>query len=237
MISELEQRLTTLGEALEVPLAPDLASAVIPRLPERPRRRARPARRVVVLALAGTILLAGVAFAVPSTRHAILRVLGLRGASVVRVSHLPPAAGVQAARLGLGQPIPPSLARHAASFRALLPGGPATVYLLHDVPGGRLSILTGGLLMIEFRGTATPFILKLVGPGTRVEHLRVNGGPALYLSAAPHELLLQQANGVIAPDRTRLAGNVLIWQQGPLLVRIEGTHSLAQALALARSLR
>jgi len=30
---------------------------------------------------------------------------------------------------------------------------------------------------------------------------------------------------------------VLIWQQGPVIVRIEGTRTLGQALALARSLQ
>jgi hypothetical protein len=30
---------------------------------------------------------------------------------------------------------------------------------------------------------------------------------------------------------------VLIWQQGPVIIRIEGTHTLRDALALARSLR
>jgi hypothetical protein len=237
MISELERRLTTLGAALEVPPVPDLATLITPRLPERSRRRGRPARRAVALALLAAVLLAGVAFAVPASRHAILRVLGLRGASIERVSHLPPAEGVQAARLGLGQPISLSRARHAASFSALLPTGPAAAYLKHDVPGGRLSFLTGHLLLIEFRGSAMPFILKLIGPGTRAQRLQVNRGPGVYLSGAPHELLFQQANGAVQADPTRLAGNVLIWQQGPLIVRIEGTHTLAQALMVARSLR
>jgi hypothetical protein len=35
----------------------------------------------------------------------------------------------------------------------------------------------------------------------------------------------------------RLAGNVLIWQQGRLTIRIEGTRTLGEARALARSLR
>jgi hypothetical protein len=35
----------------------------------------------------------------------------------------------------------------------------------------------------------------------------------------------------------RLASNVLLWQHGRLIVRIEGSRSLRDALALARSLR
>jgi hypothetical protein len=34
----------------------------------------------------------------------------------------------------------------------------------------------------------------------------------------------------------RIAGDVLVWQQGPLTLRIEGLHTLPQALALARTL-
>ena len=93
------------------------------------------------------------------------------------------------------------------------------------------------MLIIEFRGTATPFIFKVIGPGTSFKQVRVNGGPGLYLSGAPHEVLFETAIGQVQTDRVRLAGNVLVWQQGQLTIRIEGTRTLAQALALARSLR
>jgi hypothetical protein len=244
MTGELEQRLTALGAALEVPPAPDLVPAVLTRLPARPRRR-RPARRTLALALAATLLVAGAAMAAPPTRDAILRVLGLRGVKIERVPHLPtlpagPGARLPAgpgARLGLGLRIPLARARHAASFTALLPPGSPAAYLGRDVPGGRISLVSGPVLIIEFRGTATPFVFKLVGPGTKLKPVHVNGGPGVYLSGAPHEVLFEAQTGQFQTDRVRLAGNVLIWQQGPLTVRIEGTHTLAQALALARSLR
>lgn len=238
MNGELEQRLTALGAALEFPPAPDVVPAVLPRLPRRPRRRL-PARRTLSVALAATLLLAGAAMAVPPTRDAILQVLGLRGVKIERVPRLPPVpAGTRTGlRLGLGRPIPLDSARHAAGFTALLPPGSPTAYLNHDVPGGRVSLLSGRVLIIEFRGTATPFIFKVIGPGTSFKQLRVNGGPGVYLSGAPHEVLFQTATGQIETDRVRLAGNVLVWQHGPLTIRIEGTRTLAEALALARSLR
>ena len=139
--------------------------------------------------------------------------------------------------LGLGRAIPLAGARHAARFTALLPPGSPTAYLNHDLPGGRISLLSGRVLIIEFRGTATPFIFKVIGPGTSFKQLRVNGGPGVYLSGAPHEVLFETATGQVRTDRVRLAGNVLVWQQGQLTIRIEGTRTLAQALALARSLR
>ena len=53
---------------------------------------------------------------------------------------------------------------------------------------------------------------------------------------ALHELFFMEPDGSFRTDRVRLVGNVLVWQQGPLTLRIEGTHTLSRALALARSL-
>jgi hypothetical protein len=236
MTGELDQRLAALGATLEVPPAPDLVPAVLARLPARPRRR-RPARRTLAVAFAAVLLLAGAAMAAPPTRDAILRVLGLRGVRIERVPHLPALPPGPGARFGLGRRIPLARARHAASFTALLPPGSPAAYLGHDVPGGRISLMTGPVLIIEFRGTATPFVFKLIGPGTKAKLVRINGGPGVYLSGAPHEVLFQTQTGQVQTDRVRLAGNVLMWQQGPVTIRIEGTHTLAQALALAQSLR
>jgi hypothetical protein len=114
MITDLERRLIALGAALEVPPAPEVAAAAVARLPERRPRRAR-ALRPLAIVLAASLLLAGAAMAVPSTRHEILRVLGLRGVRVERVPRLPPVPAGAGARLGLGQPIPLAQARHAAA--------------------------------------------------------------------------------------------------------------------------
>jgi hypothetical protein len=194
---------------------------------------------VLAIAIAATLLLVGGAMAVPPSRDAILRAIGLRGVSIKRVPKLPPvpAGSSSPARLGLGERITLTHARHAAGFAPLLPARARAVYLAHDVPGGRISALVGPVLITEFRGTAQPFIFKLLGPGTRETQTRVNGNEGIYISGAPHEVLFQASNGTVRTDRMRLAGNVLIWQQGPLIVRIEGTHTLGQALTLARSLR
>lgn len=236
MTDELEQQLQALADRLVLPPTPNVVPAVLARLPERRTRRTRPAGRVIAVALAAALILAGAAMAVPATRHAILRVLGLRGVRIERVPRLPPLPPGGGTKLGLGRRIPLAHARHAASFTALLPAQPAAAYLDHDIPGGRVSLLVGKTLITEVRGTAIPFIFKLVGPGTQVKRLRVNGGPGVYLYGAPHAVLFQQSTGQIKTDRIRLAGNVLIWQQGPLTLRIEGTPTLHQALALAHTL-
>jgi hypothetical protein len=240
MSGELEQRLKALGSALDVPPAPNTVPAVLAGLPARRRRRSRPAGRVIAVAFAAMLLLVGVAMAVPSSRDAILRVVGLRGVSIERVPRLPPlppGATKTGARRGLGRPIPLASARHAAGFAALLPPHASGAYLGHDVPGGRISIALGRVLIVEFRGASQPIVFKTIDPGTAIEVTRVGSARGVYLSGAPHEVLYAQANGQIRTDRVRLAGNVLIWQQRGVIVRIEGTRTLAQALAIARSLR
>ena len=164
-MNELEQQLVDLGSALEIPDAPDLVAAVRDRLPSRPVRRARRPtlrvrRRSVLLGIALAVLLAGTAAAIPSVRHAVERVFGINGAVVERVPVLPSTSG---RTLHLGRRIPVSDARHAASFTALVPpSGVDAAYVANDVPGGRVSLTSGRLLVTEFRGTSRPFILKMI---------------------------------------------------------------------------
>jgi hypothetical protein len=240
-MNDLERQLVDLGSALEVPATPDLMTEVIGRLRTRPARgRGRAllqSRRGGVLALALGVMLAGTAAAVPPVRHEIERVIGLRGAVVERVPKLsPPPAGASRPS-DLGRRIPVADARHAASFRALLP--PRRVdaaYVSGDVAGGRITLVVGKLLVMEFRGQSSPYVLKIIGPSTRTRNVRVASGRGIYLDGAPHEMFFMDARGMVRTDTLRLGGNVLLWQQGPLILRIEGSSSLASALALARSL-
>jgi hypothetical protein len=194
---------------------------------------------VLAVAFASLLLLAGVAMAVPASRDAILRAIGLRGVSIKRVPRLPPIppGARTGARLNLGRPIAIARVRQAAGFDALLPPGAPTAYIGRDVPGGRVSFVLGRILITEFRGVSEPIVFKTIDPNTKMQITRVDGAQGLYLSGAPHQVLYAAADGEIRSDRVRLAGNVLIYQQHRVIVRIEGTHTLAQALTIARSLR
>jgi hypothetical protein len=228
----LERRLEALGGALEVPAAPDVIPAVLARLPARRHQNAF--RRPGALGFAVALMLAGGAMAVPETRHAILRGLGLRGVRVERVPRLP---RTPREPLPLGRRVSLVAARRAASFTAPVPAGASAAYVSRDVPGGRVSYVVGNMLVIEFRGRSTPFVMKLAGPGTLISRLRIDRQPAVYISGSPHVVLFQVRDGNVESDFVRRAGDVLIWQRGPLTIRIEGSRSLAQALALVRSLR
>jgi hypothetical protein len=239
MSAPLEQRLVALGAALESPPTPDLVAAVTARLEPRPPRRrlARPPRRALALAFALLLLGAGAAMAITPVRHAVLDLFDLRGAKVERVPRLPPTPPGPTQPLPLGRRIPVSTARHAASFRALLPPHVRAAYLGAQPTGGRITLRTGRVQLVEFRGRATPYVMKLAGPGTHLHRLRVNGGRGVFLSGAPHQVIFEDAQGQVQPDDIHLAGDVLLWEQRDLIFRIEGAHSLREALALARSLK
>ena len=92
--------------------------------------------------------------------------------------------------------------------------------------------------LTQLRGsTERELFAKIVGPGTRVDHVRVHGYPALWIHGAPHEIYFRGPNGRIESDTVRLAGNVLLWQENGVILRLEGAPSLPAALAAANSLR
>jgi hypothetical protein len=197
----------------DLPAAPDLSCAVLAALDDRPRRGRHPG-------LAGVAAVAAIVAVA-----AMLVVPALRGSTAshavpsARAALLTPLAGAE--RFALGRRIPLFEARHAAAFTTLMPPTPGGAYLGRDVPGGRVSVIAGRMLITEFRGAVLPYILSLIGPGIHAKLTWVNGRPGVYGSSVNAE----------AP------GDVLTWLQGPLTVRIEGADTLEQALALARTLR
>jgi hypothetical protein len=254
---ELERELALLGRQVQYPPTPGLAEVVADRLraggpAAAPGRRVSP-RRIAATAIASALLLAGVAAAaVPSTRNAVLDLVGLQGATVERVTTAPTAPVVT--RLDLGQPTSLAAARRSLAFRALIPsrlGEPDAVFVRQRPAGGELSLVyrpqsrlprsrfTGvGLLVGEFRGDLVPELLgKLLGPKTRLKRLTVGGHPAVWISGAPHEVFYRSPGGRIRAGTIRLAANVLLLERGRRLVRIEGRFGQQTAIAIARSLR
>ncbi|HZO08252.1 MAG TPA: hypothetical protein VFC77_02655 [Myxococcota bacterium] len=260
-MSELESRLSQLGRELDWPVAPDLASAVRERLdagerldaPARRRRRPVVFRRSLAIALAALLLLAGgVLAAAPGVRDSVLDFFGLQGATVERREELPPAPPPRPLRLGERTTL--DAARDSLGFAPLVPeaaGRPDRVYVDRSVPGGLLSLAYGpragmpeakstglGLLVSEFRGDLAPeYAGKIAGGATRVERVSVDGHRALWLEGAPHFFFYRAPDEPIREERLRIAQNVLLLEDGRMLVRFEGAFDLDRALALARSLR
>jgi hypothetical protein len=259
-MTELERQLRQLGTEVEYPPTPQLARTATQRLADESlkRRRQRPrwrplSARAALLTVALVLLLAGsVVAAVPAARNALLDLVGLRGATVERVPTLPDDVEAQLG-IGLGRPSTLESAQGSLAFQPLLPtdlGEPNGVFLNQDPPGGELSLVyatrpglprsryTGvGLLINEINGNFAPgFFGKLTPRGVRIEWLRVDGDLAIWV-AGLHQFFYKDATHTFRIGRTRLAGNTLLVQRSPVLVRIEGDFGRDRAIAIARSLR
>jgi hypothetical protein len=227
-----ERELHALARYVDFPAERDLAPAVRARLTARPERR----RRALVAALAALVLALAVAFAVPQARSAILRFLHLQGVTIERVERLPE---VKTSRpLDLGNPLTLGEARRTVHFRPLtsaLLGEPDRI----TWDGHQLWFVYGHtrLLVSQFLASGVPvYIKKVAEPGTTIIPVVVDGGRGFFLSGARHFLYLAPTR-IILDERVRLARDVLLWEHGPLTLRLEGELTLAQALRIARSFR
>jgi hypothetical protein len=260
-MTELEQKLRRSAAEVEYPPTPPISEVVTRRLQEegvtRPARLTRrpPTLRVALVATAILLLLAsGVVAAVPTARQALLDLVGFRGATIERVPSLPDDVEVRLGA-GLGEPTTLNSARPLLAFGPLLPtnlGEPNGVFLaLDDVPGGELSLTyaprpglprsryTGvGLLLNEINGNFAPgFFGKLVPRGVRIERLRVDGHYAIWIEGLHKFFFKDATTHTYRIGYTRLAGNTLLVQRGPVMVRLEGEFDLDGAIAIAQSLR
>lgn len=225
-----EQELRALAAWVELPEERDLAQAVRARLRGRPFRR-----RALVLVLAAALVAVAVAFAVPPARSAILRVFHLRGVRIEYVDRLP---NVQTTPLDLGIAIRRADAERTAGFRPLasdLLGEPDEI----SWDGSLLWYRYGRtrLLVSQFRGRERlDLVKKVVEPQTMITPVYVNGEPGYFITGGKHFLYLA-SGGVVRQELVRLGREVLLWQHGPLTLRLEGDLTLGQALKIARSFR
>jgi hypothetical protein len=240
-MAELERELLALGRALEFPPTPNLAARIGPRLDTRPEPRTWPWRRVAVVAIAAALLAIAAAFAVPSARTAILRWLGLSGVRIREVGSLPPTR--TQGPLLLGRRVSLAEARERVRYHVVVPKRaphPDTVFLSTWPPGGMVSFAYGDarkprLLMMQFEGESGPYIEKLVVMGTHVERVTIGGRRGYFLSGAPHELHFLGRDSEDETVVRRLAGNTLLWERGPLTLRLEGRMTKGEAVAIAQS--
>lgn len=240
---ELERQLRELGNALEVPAAPDLVAVVRARIGEEHAPRLQ-VRRSLVLAIAALGLALAVAMAVPQARTAILEFLHISGASVERVPTLPSAS---VSGLDLGEPVSLEEAREAVSFEIAEPelpglGRPDSIYVDRATPGGQVFFLWGTdagpqVLLSEFRGDVTGELIgKQAGPGTTIEPVSVRGGaPGFWVAGANHVVYYLDPDGEIREETIRLSRNALLWERNDLTLRIEGDFGKDLALELARA--
>ncbi len=240
----------TLAAAVDWPPAPELGGTVSARIAEIERGTARlrprlslPSRRRTVLVLAAALLALAVA------AGAAKLVIHL-GAVTIRTAPAPPtnAPTIGARGPALGHPSTLDEAQKEAGFPALVPaalGAPDRVWV-EVVPGGsRIALawraarglppidgLPWGAVLFEFRGDAVLAIKTLYGEGNELRTTTVDGGRAYFITG-PHELDLLTDDGSFVSYR--VTGNVLVWQQEGVVLRLESGLSEGEAVAVAET--
>jgi hypothetical protein len=229
-MNELERRLQELGGEIAYPATPQFDLAF-----ERGPVRA-PRLRPLALGLAILLaVLAGVLAFSPGARSALLEIFHLKGATVELVETLPQ---VDAQPIDFGEAVSREEAERRVGFQLLDLGEPDAVF----VRGTRLASLVYGpvekprLVLSELRGAVWEGMVKKLGAaGTRIEQVRVDGERGLFITGDQHFVMFLDENGDIDDEQTSLAGTVLLWNRGRLLLRLEGDLTRAEALELAKS--
>jgi hypothetical protein len=228
-VIDVEHALRTLE--LEFPPTPDVARRVV--LAERSRRRVS---RPLVLAFAVAALALAAALAVPPARSALLRVLHLESATIERVEGDP--AQDRLTSRPLGREVSLDDAKARAGFTVLVPRGDGWKVLYDSrFRGGAVTFgrEERRLWLTELVGEGTPYVEKSIGRGTSVIYAEVRGGPGYWLEGDRHRVVFRAGGGDVLESRA--AGNVLIWEEGPVLLRLEGARSLEEARRIAGTLR
>lgn len=251
--AELESALRDIGSRLVAQASPDLAQRVRSRLAVRtePRRSWLFALGPALLTL---IVIAGGA--------AAAEIIRLRGVDVFRVpvvstppspSSSPSGSPTTTRSLDLGERA--SLAEAQAQAQPLYVSGdpvfaaPDEIYLRRS-GSGQVSFVYGprpglpagptghGALVTQFRGTLdTSFIGKGIGPGSKIENVRVGDAPGIWIEGQAHLFFYRDGAGNILQETLRLAGNTLLWQRGDMLLRLEAQVDRQRALEIAASFR
>ncbi|HEY8922716.1 MAG TPA: hypothetical protein VIN32_08810 [Candidatus Limnocylindria bacterium] len=244
----LEARLAELAAEVEFPATPPLVALVGERLAQAPPRigLGRPVSRGLALAMAATVLLAGIAVAFGIGVGGLRLVFGPASFSPIPSMVVGP---------GLGAPTSLDAARGGVTFTLRVPGlpelgQPDRVYLADPPAGGAVTLLYGersgfptdpasgiGLIVTQFRADIGPDVFeKLIEGGVRVMPARVHGEPAWWVAGGDHFFFYRDAQGHIVDSTLRLASPTLIWEEGGVTYRVEGAPSLAEAARVAESL-
>jgi len=230
-MNELELRLQELGGEIAYPATPHF-ELELDRLPAR-----RPWLRPLALGFAILVaVVAGVLAFSPGARSAFLEIFHIRGATVERVDALP---DVRAQRIDFGERVSRDEAERRVGFELLdLGEEPDAIFVR---PDGLASAVYGDpahprLVLSQARGAIFDgFIKKTGGRGTTILEVEIDGEPGLYVDGPEHFVMFLDENGLISDERTYLAGTVLLWNRGDLLLRLEGDLTRDEALELARS--
>ncbi|HVR33712.1 MAG TPA: hypothetical protein VMS74_13520 [Acidimicrobiia bacterium] len=244
MTDRLESRLSDLAEHIDWPSS-DVSVGVRRRLDRR-----SPVRPRVAWAAAGSLVaLVVLGMVTPGGRSAIADVLGVVG---IEIAWSQDPADVGTHRdLALGEAVSAEIASARADFGLLFPAttvGPPDLVYLDDsrvssvwVPGPGLPEVGDsgvGLLHMQFLAELDRALLtKQLGSGATLTAVQVRGTVGFWIEGAPHLLTYLDTDGVERTETTRLAGNVLMWDEDGVTHRIESGLSEVRAVEIADDLQ
>jgi hypothetical protein len=78
---------------------------------------------------------------------------------------------------------------------------------------------------------------KYLRSDSRAQAVTIGSDEGVFLSGGPHYLFYEDPTGNQVIAEGRLVGNALIFQRGPLTIRLEGDLPLDRMVAIAASLR
>lgn len=244
---------------------PDLATRVGRALraapPAPPRRwwRRGPAQRIghpLALALLALVAFAAVAGAVALGLPGLRLILGEPSGPppTISPSATAPAHELPGLGLNLGEPTSLEAAAVAVGRPIVVPddprlGAPDAVWVdtakadavalvwaaREDLPA---SLEPGiGLILMSFDGTVEDELFrKMIGGGTDLEPVSVNGDAGYWISGDPHVFFVQGADGAFVEDMRRWVGDALVWSDGATTWRLETSLGREEALRIAASL-
>lgn len=255
-VGDIERLLAETHRVIDYPDTTDLRDAIRRRIaldgtraaPRAPLYR-RPVLVAAVIVIVATIALIA---AIPGSRNAVADWLGLRGVRIEQ-PRTPDDLVPAGTDLDLGAPTTLTDARRSVDFPVTVPtdlGPPDAVHLSRRPPGGRVTLLYTpgdtlpsagrddvGLLVTEFTAGIDDRVLgKVLATDSTLERVTVDGRPGYWVSGGLHIVGLLDRNGDLYRDRTRLAANTLLVQDGDRILRIESALSRDEAVAIARTL-
>ena len=229
-------------------------------------RRGPAVRRSFVLAVIALVVLAAIVgaigFGVPGIR---IIFTGATPAPSPALSPIPSASPTAAAStpaptppgplgsdLDLGFPTTLAEAPTLTDFGLLRPtdpaiGPPDTIWLRE----GRLTLIWKsrpdlpdtqapgiGLLLNEFRGSVDQeFFGKMIGGGTTLTPVTIDGTTGYWISGALHDFFYLDDNGQVVNDSRRVVGDTLLWSRGAITFRLETSLDKDAAIRIAESIR
>jgi hypothetical protein len=221
----------------------------------------RPLRRSLILAVAALLALAIVAGAVGLGLPGVRFILGDPPASLLPTASpsggsrptptVPPIPGM---RLNLGRQITLGEVEPETGIPVRLPvddrlGPPDTVWLDRAKfdqiayvwePTEELPETTErgvGLVLMRFAGrTDDEFYQKVIGSGTVIAPVTVDGHDGFWISGEMHFFFYERPGGGYVDDGRRWVGDALVWYDGEATYRIESSLGREETIALAESI-